>query len=156
MAHLKRLVSSVLLVVGVLLVFLGLIGALGFTPTGVLAITAAIAALLYAGAIWSGALLSGQVSGIMLPILVFDRDRRVVSGAGAGKPLSLQFPEMLRAEIERRCAVALAGTSTRFPCLHNGKLMVVEAVPVRKTDGMVVYGILLSTELEPAAIVATA
>jgi hypothetical protein len=156
MAHLKRLVSSVLLAFGVLLVFLGLIGALGSTPTGVLASTAAIAALLYAGGIWFGAAPTGQVSGIVLPILVFDRDLRVVSGAGAGQPLSLQFPEMFRAEIERRCAVALAGTSTRFPCLHNGKMMVFDAVPVRTAEGTVVYGILLSTDLEPAARAATA
>ena len=67
----------------------------------------------------------------------------------------MQFPEMLRAEIEQRCAVALAGTSTRFPCLHNGRMMVFDAVPVRTADGAVIYGILLSTDLEPA-IAATA
>ena len=52
MTDIKRLASSVLLGLGVLLVFFGLNAALGFTRGGAIASLAVIGALLYSGAVW--------------------------------------------------------------------------------------------------------
>ena len=52
MTDFKRLSSSALLVVGVLLVFFGLNAALGFMPGAAIASLAAVGALLYSGAVW--------------------------------------------------------------------------------------------------------
>ena len=153
-ATFKRILASVLLAVGVVLVFAGLSASLGLTTLGVLGSAAAIAALLYAGAVWFGAGTIPQAAA-RLPIVVFDRSGRIVAGEAAGESVSSQFPEMLRPEIERRCRAALGGVSERFPCLHNGRMVVFDAVPVRRADGAVVYGILLRTEAEPAAIAAS-
>jgi hypothetical protein len=152
-----RLVSTVLLALGAALVFAGLTRALAFTLTGIVASIAGIAALLYIGGVWFGApAAAAPAAAPTAALLVFDRDRRIVSGPALGQPLSLQFPEMLRAEIEQHCTTALAGTATRFPCLHNGRMVVFDAIPVRTADGAIVYGILLSSEVEPAAIAASA
>jgi hypothetical protein len=140
MAHLKRLVASVLLAAGMLLVFGGLSAAVGFTPSGIVASIAVIAALLYAGAVWFGPVARVPGAGAPVPLVVFDRHGRIVTGA----------------EIEQRCAAALAGTGSRFPCLHQGRMVVFDALPVRSADGAIVYGILLSADAEPAAIAATA
>jgi hypothetical protein len=151
-----RLVSTALLALGVLMVFAGLTRAFGFTLVGIVATIAAIAALLYVGGVWFGAPAAAPpAAAAATPLLVFDRDRRVVSGPTVGQPLSLQFPEILRAEIEQRCRMALAGTATRFPCLHNGRMVVFDAIPVRTADGTIVYGILLSSDVEPAATAAS-
>ena len=48
----KRIASAVLLGSGLLLVFLGLSSALGFTTSGMRASSGVIVALLYAGATW--------------------------------------------------------------------------------------------------------
>jgi hypothetical protein len=112
--------------------------------------------LLYAGAVWFGPTPRVPVAGAPVPLVVFDRHGRIVTGSAAGEPLSHQFPEMLRQEIEQRCAAALAGTGSRFPCLHKGRMVVFDALPVRSADGAIVYGILLSADAEPAAIAATA
>lgn len=152
MAHLERPLSSVLLVVGVLLVLGGLSRAVGFTPTGIVASAAAVAALLYAGATWFGSAASSRSPDSPIPVLVFDRHGRIVAGAAAGEPLAQQFPERWRPEIEQRCAAALAGTSARFPCLHRGRTVVFDALPVRGPDGAVVCGVLLRAETEPDAV----
>jgi hypothetical protein len=156
MALPQRLASSVLMALGVLLVFLGVTAALGSTIIGTVASAAAIAGLLYVGGLWFGTAAPASPTMAAVPILVFDHERRVVSGGVIGQPLSLHFPEILRAEIDRRCADALRGTSARFPCLQNGKMVVFDAIPVRTADGTIVYGILLSADLEPAEVAATA
>ena len=156
MATLKRLISSVLLALGMLLVFFGFTQALGFTSGGMLASVAAIAALLYAGAVWVAPEPARGGTASQFPLVVFDRGGRIVSGAATGQPLASQFPEILRPEIERRSAAALAGTSSRFPCVLNGRPILIEALAVRSADGAVVYGILLTAESSPATVAATA
>jgi hypothetical protein len=150
----RRSVAAALLAVGVLLVFAGLNAALGPSILGVVSSLAVIAALLYAGAVWFGA----PPAPAMVPappLVVFDHERRIVSGGAVGQPLAVQFPEILRPEIERRCAAALAGTSGRFHCLHNGRLVLFDALPVRAADGTIRYGILLTTAAE-SEVAATA
>ena len=50
----RRVASAILFVGGVAVIFFGLSSALGFSVTGLVASAAAIAALLYAGAVWFG------------------------------------------------------------------------------------------------------
>ena len=92
MANLKRLTSGVLLGLGVLLVLVGFTAALGFTPSGVFASVAAIAALLYAGAVSFGArpVTAGTASRIPDPLdpvslVVFDLDK-ACRGRALGRP----------------------------------------------------------------------
>ena len=156
MADLPRLGSAVVLVVGVLLVFGGLSAALGFTPLGIVASIGAIVSLLYAGAVWFGQPRPGPIPQPPPAVVVFDRERRIVTGPAAGQPLAMQFAEILRPEIERRCNGALAGTAAQFVCLQNGSLVVFDALPVRTAEGAIVYGILLTAGSAPAAVAASA
>jgi hypothetical protein len=135
----------VFLAAGVLLVLLGLIAALGFTPAGMLASVAMMTALLYAGAVWFRQPLPPVIPAAT-PVVVFDRDCRAVTGPAAGQFLPTLYPEMLRPEIERRCRTALAGAGVRFFCLQNGRSVVFDALPVRNAEGIVVYGLLLAVE----------
>jgi hypothetical protein len=136
----KRLLSTALLAVGVILVFTGLSAALGFTLLGMAASIAVIVALLYAGAVWVAPAPPANTSGIFL----FDRNGLVVQGAQTGAPISAQFPASIRDDIERRCHAALAGHASRFVCSDNGRLTAFEAVPVRGADGAILYGVLMS------------
>jgi hypothetical protein len=151
----RRLISSVLFALGVLLVFIGLSAALHFTPGGMFASVAVIGALLYAGAMWFTTP-PAPLAAHTLPhsLIVFDRDRRIVAGPTVGQPLALQFPESVRADVEGRCAAALSGISARFSCSHNGTLVTFDALPVRSSDGAVVYGILVAASLLPAPVAA--
>ena len=157
MPPVNRLIASTLLGVGVVLVFAGYSAALGFTALGVLASLAAIVTLMYAGATWfpKSAPAVADTSP-PIPLVVFDRSRRIIGGDAAGELLELQFPEILRGEVQRHCVAALNGASTRFPCLQNGRMVVFEALPVRAADGSIIYGILIRSSAEPAAIAATA
>jgi hypothetical protein len=152
MPDVTRVVSSALLVLGVLIVFFGMSAALGFTRSGMLASVAAIGALLYVGALWLAPPSLPVRVAQPEPLIVFDREQRIVSGAGLGERVAAQFPASMHTEIERRCAAALAGTTTRFPCLRDGRAAVYDALPVRDASGTVVYGILLVTDSLPAAI----
>jgi hypothetical protein len=156
MADIKRLLSTVLLALGVLLVLLGLVSALGFTPGGIIASIAAIGALLYVGGIWFAQPAPADPARASHPLIVFNRDRVLVSGAGIGQSVLAHFPEPARAEVERRCAAALAGISSRFPCSYEGRTVTFDALPVRSADGEVVYGILVVTDALPAAIAVSA
>ena len=147
MTAIPSLLSTALMMSGVALVLFGFSTALGSTVSGVIASMAAIVALLYAGAVWFGAGASWSS-----PLIVFDRDGRIVSGAEKGRPVASLFPEMIRPEIEQRSTAALAGTSVRFACLYNGQAILLDALPVRSADGTIVYGILLSTQSEPATV----
>lgn len=139
----RRLTSSLLLAAGLALVFTGFTAALGFTLPGLVATVTAIAALLFAGATWFGAAEPAPPAGPPASCLVFDRARRIVAGGPVGEPVTAGFSELLRAEIDRQCAAALAGASVRFPCLQNGQLVLFEALPVRDADGAVSYGLLV-------------
>jgi hypothetical protein len=160
MTAIPSLLSTTLMMSGVALVLFGFKTALGSTVSGVIASVAAIVGLLYAGAVWFGAGaprprpdLSASWSS---PLIVFDRDGRIVSGAEKGRPVASLFPEVIRPEIEQRSTAALAGTSVRFACLYNGQAILLDALPVRSADGTIVYGILLSTQSEPATVGASA
>jgi hypothetical protein len=144
----SRVASTALLAAGSILVLSGLVLALGLTPAGLFAGISTIAALLYAGGAWFAAARPAAVRLPDAPVFVFDRERRIVAGASPGEPLISQFPEMLRAEIDRRTAAALAGTSARFPCLHSGRMVVFDVVPVPSPDGAIAYGILVSRDAE--------
>jgi hypothetical protein len=148
--HARR-VASVLLALGILLVFAGFTAAMGFTAWGILASVAAVAALLFAGATFGPSVPRPSAN----PLLVFDRDRRIVTGEAAGQPVISAFPHILQPEIERHCAAALSGIGGRFRCLQNGKMVVYDVLPVRTHDGVVAYGVLLSTDAQPATIAAS-
>ncbi len=141
----KRVISSALLVAGVVLVFAGLSAALGFTAGGMIASFAAVVMLLYAGAVWFGTTAApAPGAGPADPVIVFDRALQIVCGASRGTALVAQFPEALRTEIHGRCAAALAGATGRFTCGYGGTEVAFDAVPVRGSDGSIVYGMLLS------------
>jgi hypothetical protein len=144
MALVKRIVSSVLLASGIVLVFAGLSAALGFTAGGMLASVAAIAALLYAGGVWFGAPPVSLVPAGSDTILVFDRALRVAAGAAPGVSVLSQFPEPIRPEIEVRCRAALRGEHTHFACEHAGKRIAFDIAPVQSLNGMVLYGVVIS------------
>ena len=166
MTDFKRLTSSGLLGLGVVLVFFGLNAALGFTPGGALASLAVIGALLYSGAVWfapptpahgktSASQAPASAAEFMAPI-VFDRDGRVVSGAACGQALAAQFPETLRAEVNQRCGSALAGVAGRVVGDHNGRPVTFEFLPVRSSNGAVVYGLLVIDNAIAAPMAASA
>jgi hypothetical protein len=156
MATLSRLVSSVLLVAGVGMVLLGFSTALGLTIGGILASLAAIAALMYVGAVWFGGppVPPARPAPMPVSVIVFDGAGRIVTGPETGHSVASLFPEKIRPEIERRTAAALAGTPARFPCLYDGRTVLLDALPVRGADGTILYGILLTAG--SAAIAATA
>jgi hypothetical protein len=143
MAAVKRLISSVLLAWGVLLVFAGMSASLGFTPSGVLAAVTAIAALLYAGSIWFGSPPVIPLPAGSQTVLVFDRDLRITAGPGTGGLVTHQFPVAIRAEVEARCRAALRGESTHFTCQYGGRHVVCDASPVVSAAGAIRYGILV-------------
>lgn len=154
----RLIISSVLFALGVLLVFIGLSSALHFTLAGMFVSVAVIAALLYAGAVWFTPPPPRRSSSTPLPeaVIVFDRDCRIVSGPAVGQPLALQFPETVRADLEGRCAAALSGNSGRFSCAHNGIVRTFDALPVRTSDGTVIYGILVASQGASSALAVTA
>lgn len=156
MTDFKRPASSALLGLGGLLVFFGLNAALGFTPGGAFASLTVIGALLYSGAVWfapalladaraSASQATPSTAELTAPI-VFDRDGRVVSGAECGQSLAARFPETLRTEVNQGCAAALAGVAGRVAGDHDGRPVTFEFLPVRSSNGAVVYGLLVASE----------
>lgn len=143
----RRFVSSALLIVGIALVFAGFGGSLGFTSAGILAGAAAIAALLYAGAVWFGGAAAPSAAE---PIVVFDRALRVVCGAARGCHVSAHFPDSARGELERCCAAALAGDASHFTCGEDGHVTGYDLVPVLGLDGAVPCGIVIAGTAAPA------
>jgi hypothetical protein len=139
-----RLSSVVILAMGVLLVSAGFTTALGFSVESLLASAVATAALLYAGGTWGATRPRAAPPLGERTLIVFDRDTRIIGGGHTGEPVVLLFPEILRPEIERRCAAALVGTTARFPCVRNGSLIVYESLPVRDVDGTIICGILVT------------
>jgi hypothetical protein len=139
----NRLLSSVLLASGIVLVFAGLSAALGFTAPGMIASIAVIATLLYAGGVWFSAPPAIAVPAGAETVLVFDRELLVAAGPGAGTPLLTRFPADLRPEIEVRCCAALRGESHRFVCDSRDGRLVFETAPVASVTGVVVFGTLI-------------
>ncbi len=141
----KRAISLLLLIAGVVLVFSGLNAAVGFSTLGVLSSAAAVAALLYSGAVWFTAPPPNDPPGAD-PILVFDRSLRVASGARRGVHVAACFPPPVRAAVEAHCREALAGNRAQFSCAAGRERLDFDAVPVRTAEGIVVYGLLMRDE----------
>jgi hypothetical protein len=143
MTDFKRLASSALLGLGVLLVFFGLNAALGFTPGGAVASLLVIGALLYSGAVWFASAAPPRYTPDFSAPIVFDRDGLLVGEAERGQPLASRFPEALRAEVHQRCAAALAGVPGWIVSEHDGHPATFEFLPVRSSNGTIVYGLLV-------------
>jgi hypothetical protein len=152
----KRAISSVLLACGIVLVFLGLSAALGFSPAAMVASVAAIAALLYAGGTWFGGAPAQLTTAGAERVIVFDRLLQIVSGAAPGEALLSQFPAPLRPELEVRCRMALRGEHTHFSCEHAGVRVVFDISPVQTVDETVVYGVVISGQGMPIPAATTA
>jgi hypothetical protein len=138
----RRAASSVLLAAGVVLVFAGLISALGVSPAGIVASSAAIAALLYAGGVWFG-----EAPRADLSLVLFTRTLVVAGGPLKGRPVVDLFPNAVRADVEARCREALAGGTPRFTCGSGTGDLRFSVTPVRDDAGVIVYGLLLSGSL---------
>jgi hypothetical protein len=150
MRGVRRLASSSLLGLGILLVFVGMSAALGFTGGGMIASVAAIAALLYGGGIWFGTPPAIAPVGAET-VFVFDRALRVAAGAAPGTPLLSHFPEPMQAEIGARCRAALRGERTHFLCEHGGRRIDFDVAPVQTSSGAVLYGVLICGTGAPVA-----
>jgi hypothetical protein len=146
MRHVQRFVSVALLMLGVALVFLGLMRSVGFTPLGVIASVAAIAALLYTGGVWFGGPGPRRAASVAADVqspMLFDASGRLIAGPAAGHPVASQFPESLKLEIERHCAEVFAGQTARFPCARDGQSLVFDVLPIQDAAGTVIYGIVV-------------
>ncbi len=142
MTRVRRLVSSLLLAAGIVLVFAGM-SALGFGTGGLVAAIGVIAALLYAGAVRFG-----PAPPVVAPaggerVIVFDRSLHIVSGATPGTPLLSQFPAAVRDELEVHCRAALRGEHTHFRCEFGGRQVPFEVAPIHTVPGAVLYGVLI-------------
>jgi hypothetical protein len=144
MGPLKRVLSSAILACGIVVVFAGLSLALGFTVPAMIASITLIAALLYAGGLWFGGASTRVATAGSDLVIVFDRSLKVTAGPAPGTSLLLQFPEVLRPEIEMRCRLALRGEHTHFECEHAGARIAFDIAPVQSIQGMVLYGVLIS------------
>ena len=138
MAMMNRTASSILFALGIALVLIGLTTALGFTVAGIIASIAAVGALLYAGGLWFG-----ETNRFLPSVLVFDHELRIAGGAGAGKPVSSQFPPSMRGAIERHCAAAADGRHSRFTCADRGRHRTFDAAPVLSGGGDEIAGVLV-------------
>lgn len=156
MRMVKRAVSSVLLACGIVLVFMGLSTALGFTAPGMLASVAAIAALLYAGGAWFGSAPVQLSAAGSETVIVFDRSLHVVAGPATGASILSQFPAPLRPELEMRCRLALRGEHTHFSCEHGGARVAFDISPVHSVNGVILYGVVITGAGMPAPAVTSA
>lgn len=138
--------SSVLLAGGVVLVFAGLSSALGFSLPGIVASSAAIAALLYAGGVWFGEAPRADPS-----LVLYTPALAVARGPLAGRAVGELFPDHMRAEIDSHCRAALAGAGSHFSCGSGADRMTFTVTPVRDAAGAVTYGLLLSGSLAVTA-----
>jgi hypothetical protein len=155
MILIKRLASSSLLLFGIVLVFVGMSAALGFTSGGMLASLAAIGALLYAGGVWFAPPAAFVPSGSDA-VFVFDRSLRLAAGGAPGVSVLSQFPEAIQPEIGARCRAALRGESTHFLCELAGKHLPFDVAPVHNSSGVVMYGVLVCGSGAPIAAIAPA
>lgn len=142
MSRLGRPFSLICLAGGVILVFFGLSTSLGFSAGGVIASAAAIAALMYSGAVWFGAQPPSSCPD-RDRVVVFDRSLREVCGPRRGQLVSAAFPIADRATLEGECWAALAGEGARFTCGPGESKSQFDVLPVRTIDGAISYGILI-------------
>ena len=142
----NRAGSWVLLGGGIVLVFAGLSTALGFSAAGMFASAAAIAALLYAGGVWFGEAPRTDPS-----LVLFTRDIIVASGPLVGRPVTALFPDASRFAVEGACRLAIDGHASSFTTGSGTEQRTFAASAVKTADGVVVYGLLLSGALVPAA-----
>jgi len=133
----QRAGASVLLAGGLVLVFAGVASALAFSLPGMIASAAAIAAILYAGAVWFGGSARTDAS-----VLLFTPLLTVAAGPLAGRAVGEFFPVAMRKAIDEHCRAAIAGQASRFSPAE-GKTF--EVAPVRAADGAIVYGILIAS-----------
>ena len=154
--RLKRALSLVLLACGIVLVCAGLSTTIGFTPVGMVASVAAIAALLYAGGMWFGGASPQFTTPGADTVMVFNRLLQVVSGPATGTSLLAQFPAPIRPELEMRCRMALRGEHTHFSCEHAGARISFDISPVQSVAGVVLYGIVIAGQGTPMPAVNTA
>jgi hypothetical protein len=144
MGTFKRLMSSLLLAAGLVLVFAGLSHALGFSVPATAASVAVIVALLYAGGVWFGGAPAVPLPVGPCSVTVFDRDLHVVAGAGSGTRVTHRFPAALRPEIEAHCRAALRGQSASFMCEIDGRAVAFDTAPIAASSGQVLYGVLIA------------
>ena len=156
MGVVKRAASSLLLAGGVVFVFAGLSAALGSGVMGAVASIAVIATLLYAGGVWFGGAPAPFAAGGAETVIVFDRSLRVAAGAAPGTSLLSHFPQPLRAELEMRCRLALQGEHTHFDCEHAGARISFDISPVQSIQGMVLFGVLITSSGIPVPAAAGA
>jgi hypothetical protein len=145
MSRVKRALSFAMLAAGIVLVFGGLTNAVGVSTLGVVSSAAAVAALLYSGAVWFGSP-APTATDSTDPIVVFDRSLRVASGALRGLHVSSCFPAPVRADLEAHCRAALAGNRAHFSVAAGEERLDFDAVPVRSPNGEIVYGLLMREE----------
>jgi hypothetical protein len=145
-----------LLAGGVTLVFVGLNAWMGPSAAGMLASAAAIAALMYSGAIWFGAPPAPSSCAQRDRIFVFDRSLREVCGPRRGQPISAVFPLPERAILEAECWAALAGEGGRFTCGDERSRSQFDVLPIRTIDGAISYGILIDLAVRHEPVYQTA
>jgi hypothetical protein len=139
----RRLISSLLLAAGLVLVFTGFSHALGFSAPAMVASVAVIAALLYAGGAWFGGAPAVPLPAGAGSLTVFDRDLQVVAGAATGARVTHRFPAAVRPEIEACCRAALRGENVSFTWEIDGRMVAFEAAPIAAASGQVLYGVLV-------------
>jgi hypothetical protein len=138
MGFIRRVLSSVLVAAGIVLVLAGLTSALGSGVTGLVASAALVSALLYAGGTWFA---PPPPTAAASMLVLFDRSGRVVAGSRTGEPLGAYFSPRLGAEIDRHVSTVFAGASVHFvPDPRSATPLVM--VPVRATDGTIPLAIL--------------
>jgi hypothetical protein len=153
MGPFRRAFSSFLFAAGLVTILTGLSAAFGFGAASIFVSSVLVATLFYAGGMWFG----GSSHSIAAPgadvVIVFDRSLKVTAGPAPGTSVMMQFPEPLRPEIEMRCRLALRGEHTHFECEHGGTRLAFDIAPVQSTQGVVMYGVLISGSgmLAPAA-----
>jgi hypothetical protein len=140
----KRSASGLMLACGVVLLFVGLSAAMGFTAAGMLASATAIVALLYAGGVWFGAMPAALAPAGTQIVLVFDTSLHIAGWSFARGSVLLQFPEPLRPELEVRCRAALRGEHSHFICTYGGARLAFDIGPVHTVQGMVRHGVLIT------------
>lgn len=126
-----RLLSSLLLAAGIVLVFTGINAALGFSLSGIVASVAAIAGLLYAGAAWGGR--PARSEGVIL----FDRHLRLTTG----EPLLTRFPATQHDEVRAKATATLAGARASLTVGGRQLLM----APIVSETGAVLYGAIIES-----------
>jgi hypothetical protein len=129
--------------------------ALGFSVAGILASIAVIAALLYAGGAWFGAMPAMIApAGGTAKVVVFDRTLAIVAGGTPGTYLPSSFPDDRKSEVEDHCRAALRGEHRHFTCDIRGMRVAFDVSPVPNPAGVVLYGTLVAGAGTPVPAIA--